>query len=192
MVFMQLREPSLDPRVKPCMNNRLLIPCVALLSLASWIAPSTRAADPAATQPDAQLAKTLDSACGLALFEVATVEQRDQRASDGALVEIITFKTIQAGGDVSDSAWRMQVDPVTIVVEVGGLQPPGTPPFKPTGPILPGTMKKGQRYWIAIYDEGSKNSLTPGVLAIWPDDKTAPQQQLQAALDTGKFAKKSK
>ena len=134
---------------------------IFLTIIALAAAPATPAAAPSGTQP-ADVAAALKAAKGVALVEVSAVRERDNRPSDGNLVDSVTFKTVKSTGTVPPQ--------ITITKAYGGRRVRPAP--EPSGPLIPNPLIAGQRYWI-LFNDTDPEKYPQEVVAWWPE-KSAP------------------
>jgi hypothetical protein len=97
------------------------------------------------------------------LAEVVSLKEIDGRAFDGPLYIEVKLRTLRNSGDVRQELW--------IIKERGGLQAPGGKAEVPQGPLKPGTLKKGGKYWFAFASDYEMLGKHPqGVIDFWPED----------------------
>jgi hypothetical protein len=141
---------------------RRVIPVVLLLAV------PVRA--PAAEPP--KVDEFAPNAAGVALVEVTGVEKYDARPMDGDAG--ITFKLRLVRGT---GAFPGEVGCVTAF---GGLRAPGDVP-KPSAPLKPDSLKKGERYWIVFASQHDYKKYNQGVIGFWPE-KDPKAEALEAAV----------
>ncbi len=105
------------------------------------------------------------NASGLALVEVVEVEPYDIRPADGDKGIRFKLKRIRGSG-----AFREEV---RVVTDFGGMRGQNTK-RKPSEPLKPDSLKKGERYWIAFASKHDYEKHNQGVVGFWPEkDKVA-------------------
>jgi hypothetical protein len=114
-------------------------------------------------------------AAGIALVEVAAIEEYDARPMDGEAGVRFKLKLIRGSGEVPGT--------VTAITAYGGLRPDGSAPKppKPSGPVTVDALKKGERYWFAFASSHEWEKYNQGVIGFWPE-KDAKAEALEAAV----------
>lgn len=114
-------------------------------------------------------------AAGIALVEVAAIEEYDARPMDGEAGVRFKLKLIRGSGDVPAT--------VTVITAYGGLRPDGSEPkpAKPSGPVTVDALKKGQRYWFAFASNHEWEKYKQGVIGFWPETD-AKAEALEVAI----------
>lgn len=164
-----------------------LVAIVTLILAVIAFAPRTTAVAASSTQPD-EVATALKAAKGIALVEVTAIRERDDRPSDGNLVDVVSIKTVKSTGTIPAD--------IRITKDFGGRRVGAAP--VPTGPLFPNPLVAGKRYWI-IFNDADWQKYQQGVVAWWPEKdvpvaveaavapaKTAPAADATAALNAGK------
>jgi hypothetical protein len=126
--------------------------------------PRNAPAAGSSTQP-ADVAAALKAARGIALIEVTSIKEQDNRPADGPLVDIVSFVALKSTGVIPAS--------IVIIKEYGGLPAPSNAdPVvsipRPGGPLYPNPLEAGQRYWI-IFNETDYQKYPQAVVAWWPE-----------------------
>jgi hypothetical protein len=150
------------------MRHLLVLFVAILLTRIACAAGTPAAAAPSSTQP-ADVAAALKAAKGVALVEVSAIRERDNRPSDGNLVDIVSFKTLKSTGTVPSQ--------ITITKAYGGRRI--APPAPPSGPLFPNPLVAGQRYYILFND--SDFDKYPQEVVAWYPEKSVPAA-VEAAL----------
>jgi len=147
----------------------LTIPGLLVLAAA---APVPHA--PSSTQP-VDVTAALDAGTSLALVQITTVKDQDNRAADGDRANLISYTLVKSSGKPPASLRVVTANPYP---QMAGA--PAAP--EPTGILIPNPLIPGQRYWIVF--STNKKKYPQGVVAFYPE-KDAP-----AALDAAITAKK--
>lgn len=100
------------------------------------------------------------NASGLALVEVVEVDEYDIRGADGDKGIRFKLKRISGSGQFREE--------VRVVTDFGGLRGPNSKP-KPSVPLKPDSLKKGERYWIAFGSKHDYEKHNQGVVGFWPE-----------------------
>jgi hypothetical protein len=112
------------------------------------------------------------NASGVALIEVVEVKEYDERPMDGNKGVRFKLKLVRGSGAFPGE--------VGVVTDFGGLRPPGDVP-KPSAPLKPDSLKKGERYWIAFSSRHDHEKYNQGVIGFWPE-KDKVSEVLEATV----------
>jgi hypothetical protein len=133
----------------------------------------------AAAEPQ-KVAEFSPHAAGVALAEVVAVEKYDERPSDGDAGVRFKLKLVRGSGRFRDE--------IDVVTEHGGLRAPGDTP-KPSAPVKPDSLKKGERWWFAFCSEYDYEKHNEGVIGFWPE-KDAKAASLEAAVKADSYRRR--
>jgi hypothetical protein len=111
-------------------------------------------------------------ASGIALAEVVEVKEYDERPMDGNKGIRFKLKRVRGTGHFDET--------VDVVTDFGGLRPPGDVP-KPSAPLKPDSLKKGERYWLAFSSRHDYERYNQGVIGFWPE-KDKVSEVLEVAV----------
>ena len=141
---------------------------LAVLPMLLAAAPQGRPSSaPAATQA-AVIAK---DATGLALVEISSAKEVDNRPSDGNLVAIVACKIVNSTGTTATD--------LRITKAYGGRRIAAPPALK--SPLLAVDLAAGQRYYLEF---GPTSDAYPeGVLACWPEKSVPAEVPTAIAAD---------
>jgi hypothetical protein len=148
---------------------------LSLLVLLLLSRPQSQADEPSL---GGQLERLGPRAAGVAQVEVVEIKEVDRRPGDGDLYLEVRLRILRGSG--------VRPGNIYITKARGGHQAPGTPPFKPYGPVKFDTFKTGQRYWVAFSSPYDRKRFPQGVVGSWPD-KEHPQE-LEEAVRTDHYA----
>ena len=128
------------------------------------------------TAGDPKVEEFAPHAAGVALVEVKKVEKFDERSTDGNKGVRFKLKLVRGSGAVYDT--------VEVVTEFGGFRGGEVP--KPSAPLKPDSLKKGDRVWFAFSSDHEWEKYTQGVIGFWPE-KDAKAEALDAAVKAGAY-----
>jgi hypothetical protein len=121
-----------------------------------------------------RLQRLAPHAAGLAVVEVIDLKEVDWRGGDGPLQLDVHLCLVRQTGVTQNV--------VSIIKAPGGHPGPGSPPWKPSGPVKVDSFKKSSRYFVAFASQYDWNRCPQGVVAYWPE-KYAPKE-LDEAIRT--------
>ena len=144
--------------------------CNVSLAFVFLLAPSLRAADP-------KLDEFAPHASGVALVEVVSTEEYDARPADGNAGVLFKLKLVRGSGEFRSE--------VRVTTAFGGLRPPGSVP-KPSLPLKPDSLKKGERYWLVFASGRDYEKHNQGVIDFL-SEKDPRAEVLEAAVKADTF-----
>ncbi|VTR99627.1 unnamed protein product [Gemmata massiliana] len=142
----------------------------ALLAFVLFLTPDLQAAEP-------KLDELAPHASGVALVEVVSVEEYDARPADGDAGVCFKFKLVRGSGEFRSE--------VRVTTAPGGLRPPGFVP-KPSLPLKPDSLKKGERYWLAFASGCDYEKHNQGIIDFL-GEKDPKAKVLDAAVKADTF-----